>query len=148
MRILGRSFNLSISSLGLCPPIPAACLALGTLLFTGRPVGTGFCPSAEGRGPVSSFPQLGVPRSSRPPRSAGLPPPVRLRPPLRRPLPQHPASLSPGRTVLPLPGERKKEGNRDANINAERITDWLPPARPQLGMESKTAAPALTELEQ
>lgn len=81
MLILGRSFNLSISSLGLCPPIPTACLALETLLFSGRPMGTGFCPSAQGRGPVSGFPatwrsalqpsaSLCRAASSRPPRAS------------------------------------------------------------------------------
>lgn len=79
----GRSSNLNISSLGLRPPIPTGCLTLETLLLSRPPVKDQVLPPRQ-RSPSPVSPQLGAPRSSRPPRFAGLPPPVRLRPPLRR----------------------------------------------------------------
>lgn len=52
--ILGRSSNLNISSLRLCPPIPTDCLTLETLLLSGPPVRGQVLPL--GRGPHLRFP--------------------------------------------------------------------------------------------
>lgn len=103
--ILGRSSNLNISSLGLCPPICTASFSLETLLLSGPPVRGRVL--LLRRGPVSGFPQLGAQRASRPPRFAGLPPPACLGPPLRRAPPYRLAvgpSFFPGHT-RPPPGE-------------------------------------------